>query len=240
MSSDICKPRTWPLARDFHLNRPVSISVSMNQSHSFEHIYFEKQVWTWALVIASKYIELARRVIKVMRKVFYFSNFSLASPLMPLECLQIQNLEHVTCPWTFIEAIILYCFSWHVMLLFPWLVMRPTKHKYLALVSKNAAMRDIFQRFSSGQDSLPSGILNIISHRSQVYPPHTALQTILEILTAQNVKVRPIRTVTHIASTLWHLTFQTDGDPRLAHKVSRFRITRALQFLPLNRKVLLT
>ena len=78
----------------------------MNESHSLEYIYFEKQVWSGALIIASEYVEHAGCVIKVMRKVFYFCNISKASPYMPLECLQVQNLEHVALPRAFIDTII--------------------------------------------------------------------------------------------------------------------------------------
>ena len=111
------------------------------------------------------------------------------------------------------------------------LVMRPAIDKDLTLVSKYATVGDVFHRITATGDLFPACILDVVSHCGHIYAPQGAFQARVEVLTPQNVEVDSIGTIAHIAATLWHLTFQYDGDPAHAHEVGQLRVSRSLQFL---------
>ena len=53
----------------------------------------------------------------------------------------------------------------------------------------------------------------------------------IQVLTSQDVEVMAILCISHIATTMWHLPFENDRDPRVAHEVHVSRVLRTLELL---------
>lgn len=92
-------------------------------------------------------------------------------------------------------------------------------------------MRDLIRWFSTGNDFLPLSIPDIVSNCLKVDAPEVAEDAFVEVLASQDVKMRFVRSITHVASSSWELALQTDIDPAITMEISVGGILLAFELL---------